>query len=481
MNIMKKTRPKIALKLWMMMMALVSLAIFFIWAALIFFFERNYAQATLNESRTRLRPVVESLQDQTLTNYDYFLPLISCLAQGNVFLLDSESDIVQIYSYGHAVDLESYFEKNLIYDILQNDAHEYIQNGDTYETIHYEKENMFPFSTKLVRIDTGFPVVYEHFDSYIIISQVLDLETTLKLNRKILILLSLLLSILSAALAAIFSRHFTKPIYQIIHSVDQLTKNDFTPIPPFKRKDELGELSISVAQLSQSLQKVDRLGKELIANVSHELRSPLAIISGYAELVRDIDWKDELQREEDLNLIIQEANHLAEMVTDILDYSQLQANGITLHLLPLNLYELAKSEQSRCIPLAAKHFISIQLQASSKDLLILADESKITQVIRNLLYNAINHTPEHGIVTLWISKHENHIRFSVCNPGEPIPEEDQELIWERYKQSQHLSGRTLGTGIGLSIVKTILIAHEMTYGVEYKNGHTIFWFETRLH
>ena len=110
-------------------------------------------------------------------------------------------------------------------------------------------------------------------------------------------------------------------------------------------------------------------------------------------------------------------------------------------------------------------------------MLICADALKMSQVFRNLIYNAINHTPDGQSITLSIEGNfQEGFRISVINPGEPIPEEDRQIIWERYQRSQHENGRRHGTGIGLSIVSTILEAHGMTYGVDCHDGLTIFWF-----
>ena len=173
-----------------------------------------------------------------------------------------------------------------------------------------------------------------------------------------------------------------------------MLRDDFSARPELKRDDELGQLSDSVEKLGQKLQQVDILRKEVIANVSHELRSPLAVIGGYAELVRDITWKNDAQREEDLNLIISEAKRMSEMVTDILDYSQLQAGYIQLNKDWYQLYDILESEVSLCRPAAAQHQICLKLECQDKDILLYLDALKISQVIRNLLYNAINHTKE---------------------------------------------------------------------------------------
>lgn len=213
----------------------------------------------------------------------------------------------------------------------------------------------------------------------------------------------------------------------------------------------IGKLAESVKDLGTELQRVDTLRKEVIANVSHELRSPLALIGGYAE-----------------------------MVSDILDYSQLQSGFEQLKKEWYNLYEIAESEVIHCEQNAAKHQIKVQLSASMKDIPVYVDALKLSRVLRNLLYNAVNHTKDQDTIVVEIKKEKTFIKVEVKNPGEPIPEAERELIWERYQRSQHKGGRHEGTGLGLSIVSTILSAHEMTYGVDCENGITIFWFACPL-
>ena len=211
--------------------------------------------------------------------------------------------------------------------------------------------------------------------------------------------------------------------------------------------------------------------------MSHELRSPLALIRGYAEMVRDISWRDDEKRNENLNLIIQEAGRMSEMVSDIMDYSQLQAGYIQLKRDWYNLYEIVESEIAYCEQSASEYGIAIKLESELNAVFVNADAMKICQVMRNLLNNAVNHTTDGGIISVVIAELKSRIRVSVINPGEPIPEEDRTIIWERYQRSQHHGGRKKGTGIGLSIVSTFLKAHGMPYGVDCEGGLTTFWFE----
>ena len=233
---------------------------------------------------------------------------------------------------------------------------------------------------------------------------------------------------------------------------------------------------------------------EFIAAASHELRSPLALITGYAEMVRDITWKDEAMRSENLNLIISESNRMSEMVTDILDYSQFSAGYSKLKKDWYDLKDIVNAELTRCRQAAAEHHITLTLQAPEAELNFEVDALKMSQVMRNLLNNAINHTPENREIFIRLvpksqvplsspvtalQTGQDFCLVEVINPGEPIPEEDRKIIWERYQRSQHQSGRHLGTGIGLSIVSTILKAHDMPYGVNCKDGYNIFWFLCR--
>ena len=351
-------------------------------------------------------------------------------------------------------------------------------------------------------------------------------RTVLNLNRSQLIILSILLTGIASVLAAVLSRQFSRPIFQIKSAVDKLTENDFSISPDLERQDELGQLSQSVGKLRLALQRLDVLRREVIANVSHELRSPLALITGYAEMVRDITWKDDEMRNENLNLIISESNRMSEMVNDILDYSQFSAGYSSLKKEWCDLRDIVTAELTRCRQAAAEHGITLTLLVAeetsdrrssapaadaqpSQPFFFEIDALKMSQVMRNLLNNAINHTPGNQEIlirltpdpTSWpvfpglaqatsdtISINQSSAQTAaqkpcclveVANPGDSIPEEDRSIIWERYQRSQHQSGRRLGTGIGLSIVSTILKAHDMPYGVDCKDGYNIFWFICR--
>lgn len=515
-------RNRMVFRLWAFMMIPVMFGICFMWVVQIFLFEQNYATASVNEALNRLSPVMEDLRTRDIGNDERLLSFISHIS-GELLLVSEDGTLIEMYSSGHLVQPQ---EWELKFDspemIRQKPDFQELLNGHPYQ--HIERMH-----GQIIGYELGFPVTYNGDCDYLILRNALMTRTVLNLNRSQLIVLSILLTGIASVLAAVLSKQFTKPIFQIKESVDKLTQNDFSIGPDLERQDKLGQLSHSVGKLGKALQRLDVLRREVIANVSHELRSPLALITGYAEMVRDITWKDEEMRNENLNLIISESNRMSEMVNDILDYSQFSAGYSKLKKDWYDLRDIVNAELTRCRQAAAEHGITLTLQIADAQmpdalpqgttvsdmpdtkstgtpannqamypLQFQVDALKMSQVMRNLLNNAINHTPENQEIFIRLIPNPaagaevpdsaldaaSKIAGSCClvevaNPGDPIPEEDRNIIWERYQRSQHQSGRRLGTGIGLSIVSTILKAHEMLYGVDCKDGYNIFWFVCR--
>ena len=448
----RKKRPGLMFQLWGMMMGLVVLTAACMWFVQVFFFEHTYAETALSNSLKQLQPVMSDLTNRDLTEDDRLLPFLSRMIDGTIFLVDDAGDLTDIYSYGH---LLAGVQNEPEYGIWK-----FIRNSDEFSNVKARQiyQNVLKNDHHMINIHIGIPVTYAGENAYLLIENMIRTDTAFTFNRMQLIILTVVLTIAASILAAVGARYFTKPIFAIKHTVDRLAENDFSAHADVNRQDALG--------------------KEVIANVSHELRSPLSVISGYAELVRDIHWKDEKARNEDLDLIIEESNRMSEMVTDILDYSQLQSGYIRLRPESFDFTGLAESETSHCAAAAATYGIRVHFEAPKESVFIYADPLKLSQVLRNLLYNAINHTPEGDTITVSLESKGSHtVRLSVTNPGTPISEEDKKIIWERYQRSQHQSGRRMGTGIGLSIVSTILDAHGMKYGVDSDEKGTSFWFE----
>ena len=463
---------KMVVRLWLLMMALVMAAIAIMWIIQVYILERNYTGMVISEIQNRLEPIVEELPETDLADREDLLPYLSKTIDGKVMLINEDGRLIALYSYGLAMEIGEDGEGVSVWkDIENSHIYQLVLDGEPF-TRQTEK------GSRISSYEMGFPVQYDGESAYIILYRSFsELYQVLDMNRRQLIVLTILLTLVASVLAAVLSRKFVRPIHVIRDTVNKLTMGDLGAVPEVKSRDEMGQLADSVKELGQALQRVDALRRELIANVSHELRSPLSLIGGYAEMVRDIHWKDREKREEDLDLIIRESRRMSEMVSDILDYSQLQAGYLKLRKDWYNLNDIVESEVMLCEQSASEYHIKIQYLYKEAEHMIYADALKISQVVRNLLNNAINHTKDGAPIIVEITEQPGTCKVAVKNEGDPIPEEERELIWERYHRSQHQGGRSEGTGLGLSIVSTILKAHGMTYGVDYQNGMTVFWFQ----
>ncbi|WP_347565166.1 HAMP domain-containing sensor histidine kinase [Candidatus Enterococcus moelleringii] len=457
------------MKLWLANMLLVAIAIIFLWVMQILLFEPNYIEATMEDSYARVEQNAEELReiDQIDPNSsENPLKFLSKTIIGLVFLTDESGEVLYVYNNGQELEPSS-LENH--YDWLT------AESGTVIEGRELKTVEKFPKNSAIV---IGVPTEYQGQPvALLMYNNITQTEALQRLNRHQLLIFSLLLTLVASIVSFVLSKHFSTPIIQIKNTVTDLTKGLLTSKPNVKRQDELGQLSESVSELGEELQRVEVLRKEVIANVSHELRTPLALITGYGEMVRDVTGNNEELRNNNMDLIIREAHRLSEMVDDIMDYSIMQAGYSDLHLETSNLYCLIEASVEYAQGVGYQYDISLDFHSFSKDIPLKMDVMKMSQVLRNLLNNAINHTKSGETITVEIDKLSDRIKISVINPGDDIPEDQMKEIWERYQRVQHQGGHKEGTGIGLAIVSTILTAHQMTYGADSKNGRTSFWFE----
>lgn len=460
-----------AVRLWAIMMVLVLLTVGFMWIFQVVLMARNYIESKINEVQAQLDPIMGDLETEDLAYNEQMLSDLSSTADGKMLIINDSGQLAEMYTFGHSSDLSANHSDVQVW--------ERIANGENYPKIlagkPYTSERMD--RSRVEAYEIGIPIRYHGEDAYLILYHSFEeLYNVLDMNRRQLVILSVILTAAAAVLAAFLARRFTRPIRVIKRTVDRLAAGELTAVPGLDRRDEIGQLSHSVEELGQALQRVDVLRKEAIANVSHELRSPLALIGGYAEMVRDITWKDDQQRNENLDLIIRETNRMSETVRDIMDYSQFQSSYLQLNKGDYGLREIVWEEAGRWEKIARENHLTLQVEQPDTECPVHADALKLSQVLRNLFNNAVNHTGDGATITVRTQREADGCRVSVINPGTPIPEEERELIWERYQRSQHQAGRGQGTGIGLSIVKSILDAHGMSYGVDCRDGLTAFWF-----
>jgi signal transduction histidine kinase len=300
-------------------------------------------------------------------------------------------------------------------------------------------------------------------------------DATVSTLRIQLIYVSLILIVLSLALALWLSRRIARPIIQINERSKEMAKGDYNTQFAASDYREVRELADTLNLTATELGRVEKLRRELIANISHDLRTPLTMIRGYAEVMRDLPGEN---TPENVQVIIDESNRLTSLVNNILDLSKLQSRTQELCSTNYDLTDSVRGIVNRVGKLNEAEGFKIELKAD-RPAHVLADEGRIEQVVYNLLINAIHYTGADHLVTVCQTIANGQVRITIQDTGEGISPELLPHIWDRYYKSDKVHRRAvMGTGLGLSIVKNILEMHKARFGVDSKPGEgSSFWFE----
>ncbi len=311
---------------------------------------------------------------------------------------------------------------------------------------------------------------------YLLLNAVISpVDATVSTLKSQLIIITVIVLVGAVLLAFLLSRNFSRPIIETTTNARELSHSRFTRARHADSYREIHELNDTLEKAAQELSQVEHLQHELIANISHDLRTPLTMIGGYAEIMRDLPGE---VTAENMQVIIDETGRLSTLVNELLDFSRMEAGMTTLNRQPFSLTDTVQGIVSRCATLLAKDGYIIRFDPA-ENLTVMADEGRIEQVVYNLVNNALTYTGEDKTVCLVQSLHEGRARLEVRDSGKGIPEEELPLIWNRYYRAKESHKRAVqGSGLGLSIVRTILENHGAPYGVTSKQGEgTCFWFE----
>ena len=305
-------------------------------------------------------------------------------------------------------------------------------------------------------------------------------DFTLLIKRQLMYVCSL--GILIAIIMSIFlANKITEPITKITKKAKKLGTGDTDVYFEDSGIKEIDELSEALTQAQNEMTKTDELRRDLMANVSHDLKTPLTMIKAYAEMIRDISYKDSEKMNEHLSIIVDETDRLTVLVNDILDLSRMQSNADSLSIEKFDLADDIKTIVNRyqIIKETEKYIINLEMPDS---IMIKADKKKLNQVIYNLINNAINYTGDDKTVTVKVTKHKKYYLVEIIDTGKGIKESEIPYIWNKYyKNDKNHQRNVVSTGLGLSIVKEILELHGYEYGVksELKKG-TTFYFKIKI-
>ena len=312
---------------------------------------------------------------------------------------------------------------------------------------------------------------------YIIAPLVPD-PSTIRILRGMIAYISLIVLFASFVLAYMLSRRITLPIENLTNSATELSKGNYNVNFDGSAFTETKELARALNKASYEMEKTDFYQREIIANVSHDLKTPLTMIRSYAEKIMDISGDDPEKRDADLRVIISETERLNKLVGDILSVSNLQSNNIELHMETFDIVEAARDVYESFNVLSSSQGFEINFHPC-KSCYIVGDRTRIMQVMTNFVDNAVKYSGDDKFIDIKLTRNGKKVRFHCIDHGIGIASDEISHVWDKYYRTSANHERSIeGTGLGLAIVKGILTLHNAQYGVKSSEGKgSDFWFE----
>ncbi len=461
-------------KIFSAFLLVIVITLALLWLAQVVLFDMVYSNVRIDEVKTTARHVKLSL------NKDDFYRTLSFAAGKNDMcaeILSSDGSVVY--------DAEN-TTTCLIHSLTLSERKELIAISSetlftvSYNTVsdEYEVESLtgglLTGASNIVYIE---PVSHNGDTVYLLLdAAVSPVGTVKKASASFLITLSLILVPIALLLANLIAKFIARPIGMIAEEAKNLSEARYSSVDTHSR--ELEALNASLVTAANDLKQVEHLRSELIANLSHDLRTPLTLIGGYAEMMRDLPTEI---TEENLTVIVDETRRLTSLVNDMMDISLLENGKCRPHPITFSLTREIENTLSHYREFLKKDGYVFRFIGEA-DAVITADKAMILQVITNLLNNAMTYTGEDLSVTVTQILQEGFVRIEVSDTGIGIDPEKLPLIWDRYYKVDDAHKRAAkGTGLGLSIVRQVITMHDGRYGVRStKDKGSTFWFELPL-
>ncbi|MBQ7900928.1 MAG: HAMP domain-containing protein [Clostridia bacterium] len=310
------------------------------------------------------------------------------------------------------------------------------------------------------------------------VPDIVDAYQGLILKLIVMIFISIMFSLL---LFYVISKRITNPVREINNAVNEFAKGNFDKRVEYVSEDELGELAANINRMATSIDNLERMRSGFVSDVSHELRTPMTTISGFVEGILD-GTIDESERDNYLKLVLSESKRLSKLVTDLLDLNRMQNGELPLECSEFDIIDLTYQALVKFEKQIDEGEFEIEMNVPDGKLAVIADKDSITQVLINLLGNAIKFTPHGGTISIRMWKHQLRAYVEIKNTGKGIEPEKLQFIWDRfYKTDQSRSMDKSGFGLGLCIVKSIIDKHNEKIWVESEpNKYTLFTFSVKL-
>lgn len=474
----------IRFKLWIYFIGFAMLLIFLIWFLQIFFLDNFYQEMKKSEVSKLANQIVRSyeladrdiyqltdkLNDLANVNEDVYIRVETI--EGETIISPTYSGYGPVYRYNRQIEelrISLISNRNLPFVTLI-----------TRSPANTENAGVLAYACYLDTSSAHQSNIYHTSPTYVlyVISPLYPVQSTVSIMRVQLIYITAIATVLALTLALYLARRISKPIKDITHSAAEMGKGHYGIQFNGGHYTEIIDLADTLTRASRELEKTDMYQKDLIANVSHDLRTPLTMIKSYAEMIRDLSGNNPEKREAHLAVIIEETDRLNTLVTDMLNMSRMQNRTIQLERTDFDITETIETLLPSYDLLCEQEGYTIRFNYFGPQL-VNGDEARIKQVLSNLINNAVKYCGEDKEIIINLKKAGRKVRCEVVDHGQGIAPDEIGHVWERYyKSSTHHVRPTDGSGLGLSIVKEILTLHKASYGVNSKLGKgSTFWFE----
>ncbi len=451
--------------------------------------ERVYKQERVKTLIRTYEMIEDAAEDGKLDSDDFHLEVENEIA-------GSSMSVVVMEPTGKAVTYLGGDSKMLIeqfYDIL------FGEKEDTTDIVSADAYKIQ--ESRDWRIDGRNMVLYGHLsngDMVLLKSAVQSMSESAEISTKFMIAIGAVMILLGCIVIYFITRRITTPILELSEISKKMAELDFSVkyVPredneidhlgehmnelASKLKETISELKTANNELKLDLdrkEQIDKMRTDFLSNVSHELKTPIALISGYAEGLKEGISEDPEDQDYYLDVIIDEADKMSRMVSKLLNLNQLEFGANEIEMEQFDITEMIRSELNSMQIMTDSNDIHVRFDQKDP-VYVWADQYKTEEVLTNYLSNAVHHISGENLISVSLTQKKKCVRISVFNTGSPIPEEDLGRLWEKfYKVDKSHSRQYGGSGIGLSIVKAIMDAFHQDYGVCNHEDGVEFWFE----
>ncbi|MBP3701442.1 MAG: HAMP domain-containing protein [Lachnospiraceae bacterium] len=481
-------KRSIRVRYTVMFVGLMSLMVLIICLANTLYLEKYYISEKTKGMIQSYENVNEILREGDLEEENTYLELWRMFENANISALVGQPSQGKVYQFGY----EDRMQQQMMQLVLgQTDERARLIE----ETDRYVIYQLFD-----LKLQTSYILCFGFLDdgaSCFLRSSLPGIRDSALISTQFTWMIGTTVILIGMVLVYFISGHISRPIVQLAHIADRMSHLDFSARYEEKREDEINLLGTSMNEMAhglehtiQSLQqanarlqrdieekvKVDEMRKEFISNVSHELKTPIALIQGYAEGLLEGIGEDPESRQYYCEVIADEADKMNQLVRKLLTLNQIESGINAVEPMEFDLTDMIRSVLHSFDIMLKQKNVTVEFD-EEKQVIVCADEFMMEEVVRNYISNAIHHVDGERRLDILVEETVREVKVSVFNTGRPIPEADLEHVWQKfYKVDKARTREYGGSGIGLSIVKAVMDSHGGTCGVYNTEEGVCFWF-----